>query len=294
MTATDVEIIENMPMEEYNASSGYGPDKYLRRGMLRDYLIDPDGFHDRYILRSPYAKNEFTGNASTDLGQVFESLVDGVDDYVVRPAFSLGADGAPSTKNGIRVWNSNTKFAKQWTQEQRTQGKTPITEETLGKAQYLYGKFLQDKNIASLLTICEQRQVVLRYTDQETGLRLQTRPDRIKVKRAGADIKTIHALRQWDAHVDEHAYDIQRSMACEGLNITGNAFFFLIQETSWPFRRMAHPLHPDVQETGMRRYRKACDGIAKEDWSPAPQEVKPPPMWWYAKTDNESDLMEGA
>lgn len=292
MSASDVQIIENMTMEQYNAESGYGDGLWLRRGMIANAITDIQLFHDLYVnpVACVVADNAFTGNKATDFGTVFEQLVDDEKKYELYPETTFRKAKKRSDPDEEIPWKLGTEHASKWCASIKKRGLVAIDSTTEAKAKYIHKRFVTNRVISAALDVCDRKQLTLRWVDTETGLRLQTRPDRVSSKRAWAcDIKTILHMRKWETAVEERRYDIQEVMAKEPLAAHFGEvprFTFLTAEKSIPYISQMTPIHPDILEDAAKSYRLALVSIKEKRWElPRSDEIREPklPAWWHEK-----------
>ena len=280
-TPADLPVI---PEDQYHRETGLGEGLYVTRSMLLDYQESPRGFYLRHVLRHPLAKK--TWNTGMGLGTIVDLMLSGEADRVIAvPDEHLTPSGNLSTK----------KATLAWLEERDAAGEAPADPATLHLAELLCEESRRHPICMRLIERTTHQQVTLRWQDEETGLWLQTRPDRLADGLCWADDKTTRKpLRSFMTAVDEYGYDLQQVMAMDGaaaLGLPALPFVFLAMQTSYPFDVGVLRLEPRVIENAYGRYRAALKGIAAQQYGSTDSDLRSltVPYWWDAKRETAMD-----
>jgi hypothetical protein len=278
-SASGFALITDMSESDYHASSGIGPDKWVTRSVLRDYLESPSGCYLRHVVKEPLA--QFNGNSGTAFGTVLEALSEGqpIESVaIVRPA-------------GIDL---RTKAGKAWQEEQHANiaaGMPMVGEDEIRKAKLLIERMRAHPICRYCFDTATDRQVVVRWTDSETGLRLQVRIDLVRRERFLADLKTgIKEPAAFVSSADLYGYDLQAAMYSRGWDLAtgeGLPFCFPYAQTSYPFETAVIQLPDQITDNADVRLRRAIEGIAAGQWGEEQDKPMVPevPWWWTSKRE---------
>ena len=266
MLRPDPLIITDMSEADYHASTGLGEGKWITRSMLACMAESPRGFRLRYVNRHHWAQQGDTD--CMDLGSLYESflcygrLPDGVH---VRPATYK------NDKDETKPWNANANVCKAWLAEHPNNVGSSLVNEAIRLAE-LTKEHAMCQAIITAGTHDEQ--TVIRWVDEETGLRLQVRLDLDIPGRLLGDIKTgakdtVKDPAAFSDSARRFAYDVQAALYSDAWKIaTGEElnFLFVYQQTAFPFSTSCLQLNPKQIAHGRKLYRQALKAIAAEQW----------------------------
>ena len=283
-TQTTGEVLHDLPEITYHAQTGLGEGLYVTRSMICDYLESPRGFYLRHMQRVPEAAKDWS--RSLNLGSVVDAILSGTTDLVqLAPEEHLTPSGLLSTKKATQIYLD----------EQGALGITVCDLKTWELGQLLAREADRHPICKRLIERTSAHQVTLRWTDPKTGLRLQTRPDRLAGGLCWADDKTTRKpLRSFMSAVAEYGYDIQQVMAMDGAAACGLEplpFCFLVLQTTYPFDVAVMRLPQRVVENAYARLHRALAGISAQEFGTADLDLREvdTPFWWSA----QFETMEG-
>lgn len=255
----DAHIIYDMPEEQYHEESGLGDGLWLTRSAVKSYCNDdPEWFHIAHVEKAEIA--QFPGSDSTLLGSAVDAILEGTFDqkYAVVP------DGMSLTTKEGRAWKAALPDGVE--RLPRTSKATASYDKALMCVRRLLrvpnNRYLMDKG---------KSQVVFRWTDDETGLRRQIRPDIWIPSEALGDWKTTaDPMELFNRTAVKYGYDIQQVDYSDGVyQATGkeHPFFFGLVNTSRPFKAASKQLPVPLVESASVRLRAALRGIANGEFT---------------------------
>lgn len=155
--------------------------------------------------------------------------------------------------------------------DERNAGKTAVTAADYQKVQDMRAA-LDDEDMVGelpgLMLSDGQREVSVRWIDEETGLRCRARFDWwLRPLFNAADLKScIDASEEgFGAAVVRHEYHVSAAHYIEAARALGEplqGYYFLAQETEPPYVAVCWPLDAVAQELGFRMWRAAMDKLA--------------------------------
>lgn len=236
----------------------------------------------RRILESP-AKFQWARmhpeppKAAFDLGTAVHSKVLGVGAPTVAiPDEVLASNGAVSTK-----------AAKEWIEQARAEGKTPVKADVAAQVDAMAESVLA--NARPLFEQDGHAEASLFATDPETGVELRARFDYLAP--VGVDLKSTGKTASpaaWPRTVFDLGYDVQQEhyqhirRLIEG---EPHPFVFVAVETTPPYLVGLHQLDREFVEIGAAKARRArqiyAECLTTGNWPGYPTEIGlvPPPMW---------------
>lgn len=236
-------IILDMPEGEYHRR----PE--LSSTQARRLLESPAKY--RHALTVPEAPK-----AAYDLGTAVHSKVLGVGAATVAiPEDLLAANGAASTK-----------AAKDWIEQARREGKTPVKQAVADEVNAIAEAVLAHPLARFLFEQPGNAEASVFATDPDTGLDLRCRfdflPDPTAHRQIGVDLKSARdASRVGFARAAaDHRYDVQRGHYVDTLSYTGRdleGFAFVVVEVEPPHLVAVRPLNPQFEEIGTKDARRA-------------------------------------
>lgn len=248
-------IITDMPEEDYHASSGMGQGQYVTRSMVKDFNVSVRGFALRHVVRASWAQRSKNDGMTT--GELFEAMTLKDREITVRPTTYT------DNKGEVKPWSGNAKVCKKWLED--NSDKLIASASMVDQVKNLRAAFRQAPMVAWMLRDLQDRQVVVRWIDEITGLRCQVRIDMV-CKRALGDLKTgAKKPEDFSTSARDYGYDLQAAMYTDAWELaTGERlpFLFPYQQTEWPFRSDVIELDPAQVEYGRKKYREGLDGIA--------------------------------
>jgi len=274
---SSAQIIYDMPEAEYHQSSGVGEGKFITRSMIVDMINDAPSFFQKHIVKHPLM--QFDGNDGTRFGNYFESyLLDrDVSQYVVKPTqcwsksksavvdwnlrgsqFVLDASGEPTSVD-TKTWESmNPNTVDEEQVELAKFMEVRFGETALGK--WWVNKIPESK-----------KQVVVRWTDETTGLNLQIRLDNYLEGAFACDLKsTASKLEKFSDTAHRYGYHVQDAMYSDGIELIEGKkipFLFAVGETADLKRARIVTLHPVQVDYARKAYKTALAKIAAQDYA---------------------------
>ena len=257
--------------EQYHAETGYGKGKFLTRSMICDYR-HPLHFKRKHIDKLPHLQTPSTSEAFT-LGSLAESLIWG---DAPGDRFDIAPKELPYGNKTCK-FDLGNKTTQQWIADNNKDPSKLVTQaqwdmvqdwvnqlETTAMGQWFMRQIRKGN---------AQRGLVVRWTDETTGLDLQCMLDFLIQDRIIVDAKTTGGdITDFCRTSRKFGYDVQAAMYYEGFKqvIPGLSrdFLFALMEKNQPNRAVMCKL-PLIQ-TGKAgaEYRDALIGIANEDFLP--------------------------
>lgn len=278
--ASQVEILENYSEELYHQSSGIGPDKWVTRSILRDWLESPRGCYLRHVAKHPLA--QFGGNAGCNMGSLVEAIA---ENRILEYGFLIKPAGMSfATKEG-KAWKADH-------QPLLDSGITLVKDEEVAQAKFLLECLRAHPICRYCFDTATDRQVVVRWTDEATGLRLQVRIDLVRRERFLADLKTgVKPPGDFVSSADSYGYDLQAALYSRAWQLaTGESlpFCFPFVQTTYPFDAAVIQLPDQITDNADVRLRRAIEGISAQQWGEEQSEplVPTPPFWWTARYES--------
>jgi len=180
----------------------------------------------------------------------------------------------PETLEGAK-WHGNRTECKRWLKQQKTAGKTVLTEEQIGHIRGMamsLGEFPLMKQ--GILNGLIERSIF--WQDKETGLWLKARPDAIPSDSGDfSDLKTTQSVLYHDLQTSlaNYGYHQQAALVLEGARAIGleaTTFTFVWVETRPPYCVRAQQVKDEDIQRGMRQNRVAmrifADCLAAGAW----------------------------
>ena len=193
------------------------------------------------------------------LGSLFDMyLFDGEFDdsvFLIPPEIPLNKDGSPK------------KSAKAYKELAGEIGdKTILTAQELATFQKMKSAIYSHKRAAAIMAEGESQTSIL-FTDPETGIKCQVRPDWITSNNFLVDLKTCPkgkaSPRNVGRHCHDFGYQIQDSFYTFGHDLIAdapaNGFLFLFVEKEEPFHVSVIELDEDAKSLGAAQFRQALD-----------------------------------
>jgi len=215
----------------------------------------------RRILESP-AKYRHMFNApeapkpAWDLGTAVHSKVLGVGSpTVVIPEDLLSANGAVSTK-----------VAKDWVQQARDEGKTPVKRDVFEVVEAMSESVLAHPMARTLLTQDGTPEASVFSTDPDTDIAMRARFDYLA--RIAVDLKSARdASPTGFARASaDHGYHVQRGHYDDTLEFAGghiDGFVFVVVESEAPYLVGVYRLNSEWEDLGIRQARRARDTLRR-------------------------------
>lgn len=256
-------ILYDLEESEYHATSGTGEGQFLTRSMLVMYHKDPPLFDLTYNQKHPCTERE--ANDGMRFGCYYEDMLLGgdVNKWAIKPSEYTNDKGED------KPWNGNAKVCREWLAEHPY----VVSQADVDLAEFLklrfgetaLGKWWLNKAASS------KTQVTYRWTDEDTGLPLQTRVDSLLEGVFISDLKsTASSIEQFNGTSRKYGYDWQSHMYTEGHRIcTGETlpFLFAIGETGGLKRARVRTLPQEQVALAGINMRLALRGIAKGDYA---------------------------
>lgn len=269
-------LIKDMPEEEYHASSGLEPGQFITRSMIVDYNEDRPSFKLKHIDKHPLM--QFKGNKGTDFGSYFESyLLDGdTSAYRTIPETCYSMSKKSEVNWNLRAGQyvmDGTAITGVTTKEWIDDHPLIVSAGDIELAAFMEKRF-GDTALGQywLNNIKDSdKQVVIRWTDEATGLNMQVRLDHYREGQFTCDLKsTAKRLENFSNTADDYGYHFQDSMYSDGIEIlTGKRipFLFAIGETTGLKRAVIRQLHPLQVSYAKKMYHLALKGIKEENYN---------------------------
>ncbi len=182
-------------------------------------------------------------------------------------------------------WNLNADYCRDWENDQRKDGRTPISRDFQLEARTASARLMGDERIAELVA-CSQKQVLVHaeYHDKETGIVIQLKalPDLVPDAghrdhgKCGADLKTSNDASpdKWERKVFDEEYHVQAALHLDAINAaTGterNGFYHVVIENTPPYAVGRRMLSEEFLTLGRDRYISAlrlyCQCLATSNW----------------------------
>lgn len=286
----DIRSIEIVDIQEhqYHAETGHGPDMWLTRSMLFDYIVSPHGYYLRHVERHPEAKRDGQSK-SMQLGTYFDVLVtEGLTEAnrrFVSPPYEYEGDidhwftpsGKISTKASVvkeiekaiehgAVYRSVPQTVKAWA-EGLPVGVEARDDFVWDKARYMESMLFENPLASRILKTSTGMQTTIRAV-LENGLRFQCRID-VYSEQLGivADLKTTNKTKdrflksavQYGYHIQDYLYGELAKKA--GLEVR-HPFLFLCQMNCYPWESYVLQLPEEVHDWAELQTNRAIDGIA--------------------------------
>ncbi|MCK4500475.1 PD-(D/E)XK nuclease-like domain-containing protein [Candidatus Babeliales bacterium] len=290
--------VAELPEEAYHASSGMDSNQWITRSMIACYIQDPSLFKLRYIDKDPMV--QFAGSKSTRFGCYIEDYIlnGDVSDYVRQPSECVNGKGETvkwTFGAGRYVDDPDGMTTKEW-RELHTK---LIKDDDHDLAVFLEKRFADTAmGIYWLKRIKEsEKQVTVRWKDEETGLNLQVRIDNLLRGLYMVDLKsTGKSLDKFSQAAEDYGYGLQEAMYSEGYcHETGEKlpYVFAVAETTGMHRARIITLHPAQVSYYKEQYRVALRGIAAGNFDAYDKlETKtmqaPLPSYLHYKYEDES------
>lgn len=269
--AEAVQVIEDMPEEQYHAESGCGPGKFITRSILRAYDDDPE------MCRLRLDGNPLVQVGQSDamkLGRLFEAKFCGFDGISVLPPEKL-ADPAKKGKPTpeAKPWSPHRNACKAWVADKKKAGLIVTSKAEQDKLDLMYRRAMQDPDIAevgdAIFNGEAKTQVTIRWQDPPTGLWCQVRVD--VIHHLAYDIKTTSKpLFNFSTAADDYGYSMQDVFYTDALIMAGypiDCLRFIVVQSVWPFKVDLLQTHPMQREYDLNRVRAALEGIAEGRWT---------------------------
>jgi len=292
----------HMPEAEYHASSGFGENQYITRSMIKAYDESPRGFQLRYVDKNPLA--QFGGNKSTSLGSLTEAVINNTHEqfYCEEPIERTYPPAKGTAKRDSEEYSQYLKnkldkenFKKQV--EEYTAGREVIKSEEYAKVSLCidslnlngFGNYiLNTENI--------EYSPVIRWTDEDTGLRLQVMIDAVVEESILVDYKTGYKQpSKFLSSAVEYGYDLQAYLYSKAYYLaTGEElpFVFAYMQTVFPFEADVIQLNDEILEVSRQRVNAALIGIAEMVSGPECEQstgatILEAPEWYTSKFGGE-------
>lgn len=234
------------------------------------------------------AKKEF------DLGTAVHSKVLGVGAPTVAfPDDLLASNGAASTK-----------AAKEWIDEQRAAGRTPVKAAVAEQVDQMAEAVLAHPIARALFEQPGNAEASVFATDPDTGVDMRARfdflPELDSPRPMAVDLKTTGKRadkRAFEVAAHRMGYETQERWYANTLRLAADVdipFLFVVVETEGPYLAAVHQLDAKFREMGDDKTRRAlelyADCIATGNWGGYPQDVQlcSPPA--YAVYEHEEDF----
>lgn len=273
MSDTIPRIELDLPEADYHAHPA------LSSTQARKLLESPARYRwDRDHPQPP--KNEF------DLGTAVHAKVLGTGALTVAiPEQLLASNGAASTK-----------AAKEWIDEQRAAGNTPVKAAVAEQVDQMAEAVLAHPIAHALLEQPGNAEASVFATDPDTGVDMRARfdylPDFTAEYPVAVDLKTTAKSAAPDAFarvVADHGYYVQQEWYLHAWGLATGDFSarmeFVVVETEPPYLVNAYPLADEFAELGRAKVRRALATYAAcaaaDEWPGYPTTPDPlqPPTW---------------
>ena len=215
------------------------PDYVISRSALCEFSRCPSRWKDGY---------ERKDSDATDYGSLIDCLVLSSDKYglkfAVKPALYMDKE------TGEMNWSANSKVCRQWSDEQKEAGVTPIDQEQEDEAQKAVAALYRDPQIADFIKSSAKQVYCTAEWTAENGLIIPVKilidfapvKDHPKFGNTLGDFKTTRdaALRSYSKSVNQYDYHVQAAMMLDIYNAaTGqdrNDFRHVVQENVAPYQ----------------------------------------------------------
>lgn len=195
--------------------------------------------------------------------------------YIVLPG---DAPDRPTAAMLNAKKNSESSLARiAWWEEWmgRSAGRITLSQADYDRAQFM-GEAARQHPVAAALLNEGEREVTLRWTDEETGLECCGRADIWHPDIAiAADPKTLASAhpRAWERSILAFDYHLQHVHYSEGFRAVGHPlkhFLFVLMERDPPYVVATRQISAQFEELGYRRWRRAmrmlAGAVAQNRW----------------------------
>lgn len=292
------EVIENMPIEDYNAAPG------VRQSNLK--LMAKSALHCHYAEEHP--DNESTPDM--DMGTVLHCAV--FEPNRLNSCCYVKPSTYPHTDKGVtteKPWNGNANFCKDWLKEHK--GRIIIPQETYGRVMQMRDAVLSNPDVALAmkgkgrfeLSMFAEEAVIL---DAFATIRLQLkcRPD-YEVGNAFIDLKKCRdaSAEGFAKSVINFGYDVQAHSYLNIADSLGSClprriehFLFIAVEDEPPFANALYELNLSSLLDGRSKYtrwlRRYAECVRDNNWPGYPRGVQylDTPAWAKRFEQNQIQL----
>ncbi|VXC07130.1 PD-(D/E)XK nuclease-like domain-containing protein [Aeromicrobium sp. 9AM] len=244
--SADTAVLDNMDEAEYHAHPALSA-----TGM-------------KWLLRSPLHYRQMIDNrvekAVFDLGHAVHAKVHGVGAGVIAiPENVLSKSGT-----------TGTNAARDFIEKARAKGLVPLKAETVEKVDRIAEAVLRNVKARNLLELPGRTELSLFATDEETGVQLRGRLDRLTDSHIPIDLKSTGDVRRYKIQrtIEDFGYDIQaetyRTLVRLALGVEPRPMQLIFVETDPPHEvRVVQLAHEDWINVGRSKMRAAIRVFAR-------------------------------
>lgn len=298
------EIIYDLDEATYHQETGFGPNLWVTRSMLKTYIADKPLFKLRYLDKLPYA--QVKQSKAMALGVYIEdALLNGAaDKWATTPELCWSKNkGEPvkwNMQSGQFVMDADGLPTEQTTKQWADEHPNIVTPEDSQRVDFIKERFNETAMGRYWINNVQKsiKQPTIRWQDQESGLRLQVRLDCLLEGAYISDLKTSsRPIEKFSDVAHEYGYHHQHSLYQDAYEIATGArlpFFFNVVETAGLERCRCISLHPVQIAHAKKELRAAMNGIAGEDFAATdattqgPVAIKELPPWLHYLYEEEN------